>query len=329
MVDDKARKLLHLKSILLIGDSLTDRGEMEERKLMGFIPMSYLSGLKGKSPDGRFTNGYNWADLLSHLLIHLTDIERVETKASFDNDIAHESNMTELSKKLHWPTSQSKETSRFYKKSFTDDDVFTVKRKSGQFAKLFHEGGNEAKAKSEIADAIITNNQSIKGLFTDDTSLEDEDLIIYKGKKFVRSYAEGGLTSQRFTRSFSSVWTWNLKHLFSRLILKCLDTMRDRIFGDDESERHTIEERHNTLVIEWSGANDLATVSSKPTVRLAKDTARARVNNVREMIKHGYKHFVLFELPDLSLTPRYQVAKKDQCNFAYLASKAFNETHAT
>ncbi len=53
----KPTKITHL---VVLGDSLSDRGTLNKRELLGFIPMSYLSGLRSKSPKGRFTNGFLW-----------------------------------------------------------------------------------------------------------------------------------------------------------------------------------------------------------------------------------------------------------------------------
>ena len=49
-----------ITQLIIMGDSLSDRGTLNQRKLFGLIPMSYLSGLSSKSPRGRFTNGFLW-----------------------------------------------------------------------------------------------------------------------------------------------------------------------------------------------------------------------------------------------------------------------------
>lgn len=63
-IDDKDE----IEYIVTLGDSLSDRGQMDKRHLLGFIPMAILSGLRSKSPLGRFTNGYVWDDSLGAML---------------------------------------------------------------------------------------------------------------------------------------------------------------------------------------------------------------------------------------------------------------------
>ncbi len=55
----KTRKISHL---VTEGDSLSDRGTLNKRYIMGIIPMSWISGLVKYSPRGRFTNGLAWSD---------------------------------------------------------------------------------------------------------------------------------------------------------------------------------------------------------------------------------------------------------------------------
>ena len=64
-----------------------------------------------------------------------------------------------------------------------------------------------------------------------------------------------------------------------------------------------------TLVIEWSGANDLITVNLHPNIKTAQRAVNARIENIEKLIEQGYQHFVLINLSDLSLTPRYQNKK--------------------
>ncbi len=65
-------------------------------------------------------------------------------------------------------------------------------------------------------------------------------------------------------------------------------------------------------MIEWTGANDLLTVNIEPTNEIAQKSIHARVFNVEELIKAGYHHFVLLNLPDLSLTPRFCVKTREE-----------------
>src|SRR5258708_18341153 len=62
------------------GDSLSDRGQMYKRLLGGVFPMARLSGLTGKSPDGRFTNQYTWLDNWARVLTESSYIKHLEKR---------------------------------------------------------------------------------------------------------------------------------------------------------------------------------------------------------------------------------------------------------
>jgi hypothetical protein len=55
-------RLRKISRFVTLGDSLSDRGTMNNRYLFGFIPMKWVAGLSGESPAGRFTNGLAWSD---------------------------------------------------------------------------------------------------------------------------------------------------------------------------------------------------------------------------------------------------------------------------
>ncbi|KTC83766.1 SGNH/GDSL hydrolase family protein [Legionella brunensis] len=223
-----------IEYIVSMGDSLSDPapGTMDHRKLFGIIPMDGLSGLKGNSPKGAFTNGDVW----------ITDfgLEYAE------KDLAERGKIT------------------------------------------------------------LENLDKIR-----DLDLASYRRIDYKGQDFVRYYDEGGLTSY----NYSGRITANLKLLATEEIVSTLDQKRDLLFADDKARGITEQHKKHTLVVEWSGANDLITVNSKPTEEEAKKAVEARLHNVKELIKKGYRHFALFNLPDLSLTPHFQaLSKKEQEN---------------
>jgi len=66
--------------------------------------------------------------------------------------------------------------------------------------------------------------------------------------------------------------------------------------------------KEKTLVIEFSGANDLILVHKYQDVNevIVGQTVDARITNLNALIKMEYKHFILFNLPDISLTPEVQ-----------------------
>lgn len=70
------RPKISFKHILLLGDSLSDRGTANKTMLLGCIPMRWVSGLAMFSPRGRFTNGLTWCDHLISSLANAFSIRR-------------------------------------------------------------------------------------------------------------------------------------------------------------------------------------------------------------------------------------------------------------
>lgn len=202
---------VNISNMVVMGDSLSDRGDMADDKLFGVIPMDTVTGLADKSPDGRFTNGLVWTDFLG---LHFAKANRFQS--------------VDLS--------------------------------------------NPAYIQTETGNTLI------------------------------RTACKGGATaSDWFTRL-----TPNPVRLGTQAILSRLEDLRRQIFEDDDAICVSQKEKSETLVIEWSGANDLITVNDEPTIENAQQAVEARIHNIREMMKKGYQHFCLLNLPDLSLTPRYQ-----------------------
>ncbi len=85
-----------------------------------------------------------------------------------------------------------------------------------------------------------------------------------------------------------------------------LSEKRSLLLEDDIKHKLDSEHKSHTLVLEWSGANDLITVNSEPNIAAIHHSIASRVRNLKELIKNGYRNFTLFNLPDLSLTPYYQ-----------------------
>lgn len=238
LFDDPKTKI---EGFVILGDSLTDRGTMDKRYLLGIIPMSVLSGLHGKSPKGRFTDYYTWADILA-----------------------------------------AQEAESF---------AIAARKKKGEQS-------------TEIGDDVITHR--LKQSFT----LTDSTEVKYHGAGFIETFAEGGLTAHNYKGSISI----NPILTFSRLILARLEDKRKALLDFDAKNKTTPAQKERKLVMEWSGANDLITVNKTPTEKEVTDAVQARLDNVRELIKNGYKNFVLSTLPDLSLTPRFQSAKKSDAD---------------
>ena len=248
---------------IFIGDSLSDRGTLDHAKLLNIIPMSLFSGLVGKSPLGRFTNGLPWTDQLA-----VAGIEQLEID--------------------HWR------------------HVFKLRDNPVDNAEL-----------SDLLLSTVRMEQVNQKAFT----LDDDTAVLYRGQRYVRSYCEGGATAYDWRGTF----TTSMSHEASRLILSNLDEKRKQLLADDHKYRISDIEKAETLVTEWSGANDLITVNEKPNKDAADKAVASRIANLEALIAQGYKNFVLMNLPDLGLTPRYQAKSEEERKNATECSVYFNE----
>jgi lysophospholipase L1-like esterase len=75
--------------------------------------------------------------------------------------------------------------------------------------------------------------------------------------------------------------------------------------ADDKKHGAGKVEKTKKLIIEWTGANDLITINDKPTYEAADIAVHERIKNIKKLAKEGYQNFLLMNLPDLALTPRY------------------------
>ncbi len=237
---------------------------MDRRKLFGFIPMDYLSGLKGKSPRGRFTNGFLWGDFVA-----ATTVEQLEILRA---------------------------------------------RRNGKLP-------DSGRGNADLADALLTNDHGFKRRNENAFSLNDDLHVLYEGHRLARFYCEGGLTAHDYSEEF----TLDLGKEGARQIVSNLGAKRQSLLDDDKKYKITQAEKVDTLIVEWSGANDLITVNEKPTMKEADRAVDARIENIEKLIAQGYRQFVLFNLPDLSLTPRYARKGGDEQKNARLLSLYFNE----
>lgn len=278
-----------IKRLKFIGDSLSDRGEMNQRELLGFISMAHLSGLSSKSPDGRFSNGYVWADFFAACLA-----------ANFD-----EARVKQWCKEQKLPYLGNDD--------FSDGIITKDKRLQkilGDDLEAHREGSSSlTRGKS---DSAIEHHQIIDDFDNEpeknNFALDDYKGITYHGKTWIENFCEGGLTAW----DYKNTLTDSIVRFFSRKILTNLRIMRHRLLERDAKNDVTYQEKRETLIIEWSGANDLITVNEKPTRREAERVVKARIDNIRKLAHNGYQNFVLFNLPDLSLTPRFQARSKEE-----------------
>lgn len=250
------QKISHL---VMMGDSLSDRGTLNQRKLLGLVPMAWITGLHKDSPLGRFTNGLTWSDDLSATLAN---------KFIFDS----------------------------------------LKEKYGMTS-------------PEIADAILVGDKRVIETIQNSYHLSDDKGVKFNGLDFVRNYCEGGLCAH----SYRGVPSNSPSRFFSRLILSSLDEMRGKLLSDDKARRITNKQKAQTLVTEWDGLNDLTTVNRHPSKAEADRAIKDRIKNAEQMIQHGYRHFVLINIPDLSLTPRYKAKSAAEQKNAHDVTNYFNQ----
>ncbi|WP_028388182.1 SGNH/GDSL hydrolase family protein [Legionella fairfieldensis] len=277
-----------IKRLIFMGDSLSDRGTMEERKLLNIFSMAALSGLKEASPAGRFTNGYVWNDFFLSGLAEGFAIKIARRVFKKDDDIADRiiSNDQKLLKEIG-----QKPAYHVKKRAYADDDIC-----HGKIIHTYEEPG--------CHDFTLANDKGMR----------------YRGKTWARTNCEGGLTAANYKWKL----TLNIPLLFKRWILSNLDSMRKQIMSFDLENGVTYRDKKETLIIEWSGGNDLVTVNNKPAREAVERAVQARINNTRKLLRAGYSHFVIFNQPDISLTPRFQRLSAKQQHNAQTCSNHMN-----
>jgi phospholipase/lecithinase/hemolysin len=277
-----------IKHIIMMGDSLSDRGTLNKVLLFGCIPMSYLSGLQGHSPDGRFTNGLVWSDHVSAEIASDFTIHRLLKRKRFNN-----------------PDKRTQ-------KARTTDDLHIHGYKENR--------QNIYLDAIDISDAIIMGDSKVLHAIRDSYTLDDDQFVNYRGKVWIRSYCEGGLSSHDYSWNLST----SIVRFFTRLIVSTLTNMRDKLLDYDKKNKISAQQKTETLIIEWSGANDLVTVNAKPSFAEVDKAIAARVDNVKKLIASGYRNFVLLNVPNLALTPRFQLLSKEEQDNAQKCVAYFN-----
>jgi phospholipase/lecithinase/hemolysin len=273
-----------ISHVVIMGDSLSDRGTLARRRLLGVIPMAWLSGLTGKAPIDRFTNGFAWSDDISSMFVNDFIINHEEKE--FSEAHAHKD----------------------YKSDPTDlsDAILTEPQSLPHPSKPIKEKSSAllAEESADVGDEVI-DDRRFQHTIQNSYTLNNDLYVQYRGRDFVRSYDEGGLTAHDYAGNPST----SIGRFVSRIILSTLEKKRKALIDHDHQLEVSAAQKRQTLIIEWSGANDLITVNAKPSNKEADLAIQARVENVEKLVKHGYQHFILFNLPDLSLTPRFQNMK--------------------
>ncbi|KTD59659.1 lipolytic enzyme, GDSL family [Legionella sainthelensi] len=164
------------------------------------------------------------------------------------------------------------------------------------------------KSSDDISDQIITDPRYRKYI-QEYYSLDDGRTGQYNGQNFFANYSQGGATSYDYSwkglfLSLLAPFT-AIKLFFTRLIVSNLSKQVDQFLVDLEKQED-YEDKERTLITVFSGANDLITVNSEPTKESANLAVQSNIDNLEKLIQQGFKNIVLCNLPDLSLTPRFQ-----------------------
>lgn len=191
---------------------------------------------------------------------------------------------------------------------FTWDDYFAAMLINEFIKQESHESAGELA--DDVVDGIADNRT--------DYTLDNDRSIDYKGRDFIQSFCEGGLTAHNYRYELIP----HMQEEFFRAMVSNLAAKRQQLLELDKAL--TRDEKAETLIIEWSGGNDLITVNQRPNGDAIEKAIAARRSNLQELINHGYTNFVLMNLPDLSLTPRYQHLSEDEQKNAHDCSVAFN-----
>lgn len=306
-----------IKRFVVISDSMSDRGFMEHLKLAGLIPMDALSGLKGRSPDGRFTNGYSWIDEFVSML-------------ATEYKIAQIRKMATQSGKQYFDQGLGKQAKAHPRYDDIFDGILTgdhkLKVAMGEDADDCP--SHQAGMKRSLSDGNIRQGEIINRATpassepkTPDFGLDDYLGVTYHGRSWFRTFCQGGMTAHNYAWKPST----SISRFFTRIILATLDGMRRMLLDNDREIGITYQDKQETMVIEWSGANDLITVNREPSILEADNAVSARINNMRKLIHAGYRNFTLINLPDISLTPRYQALSAKKQALASRCTDHFND----
>jgi hypothetical protein len=155
---------------------------------------------------------------------------------------------------------------------------------------------------AELADDVINKDKRILDALKYDYNLDNDLYVAFENQVFIRSYDEGGLSSYNYAWKPST----SISRFFSRIILSTLEQKRKKALDYDQQHNIPLSQKAQTLVIEWSGANDFITMNARPSILEADRAIKERIKNVEILIQNGYRNFIWFNLPDLSLTPLYQ-----------------------
>ncbi|MBP9722044.1 MAG: hypothetical protein KBD64_02670 [Gammaproteobacteria bacterium] len=176
---------------------------------------------------------------------------------------------------------------------------------------------------ADVSDSIITRRLSSA------LTLSSPYRVTFENIDLVRTYCVGGLTSVDYSQlSRISKLGYSLLHPIlgaTRELLSNLTIQRGKILSDDAGNIVSDKIKAQTLIIEWSGANDLVTTNTRPTTDAADLAIAARLANIRTLVTNGYRNFRIFNLPNLADCPRFRKLEKSELENADHISEYFNQ----
>ncbi len=179
----------------------------------------------------------------------------------------------------------------------------------------------------DVADQFITDPH-YRNYIQDYYTLENSRTAQYNGQNFIENKSQGGSSSYDYSwkGTFLSIFSplTSIKLFFTRLIVSSLPKQVEKFLKENEQRNISKEQKEKTLITVFSGANDLMSVNSEPSKEAAELAVQSNFDNIELLIKKGYRNFVLCNLPDLSLTPRYQNRSEPDRENAYQISMYFN-----
>lgn len=275
-----------IKELIVLGDSLSDPGNMKHRLLLGLFPVP-ATGLD-KSGDGSFTDSLVWPD---YLIMHRLQIA---LRQACDKLIEHRGETKKLASVLvnNYILGVG---------AYLESHGNNVHLLHHELCRNYAEGGATAATMSPI---ISVTTDLVTAAEHPTSIIESAETLVHPEKLFHEVTAEGASLGAQF-------------------IVTNLEAQRHRLLHD--SATLSSRQKDAVLIVEWSGANDLITVHTHITKSSVDTAVAARINNVKKLYDAGFRNFVLFNLPDLSKTPQYQNrSTKEQKKVKYFV-RYFNQ----
>lgn len=107
----------------------------------------------------------------------------------------------------------------------------------------------------------------------------------------------------------------SVRFIVTKKILTSLHTIVNEIKNYDNINKLSLLEKQNTLVLVWTGANDMLTINDEPTDLVIRNAINSKQHELERLIKLGYKNFYLFSVADPSETPKCSKLSREKKTF--------------